>query len=77
MAAPEDEAIVSSATVDVEGVTTPDAVASVNGEPLEVDSDGGFRATVNLDEGPNIIDIVVSDFTDERIEEIRTVIYVP
>ena len=77
MATPEDELIVSSETVEVEGLTTPDAVVSVNGEPVEVDSDGAFSVAVKLDEGPNVTGIVVSDFTDQRIEEVRTVIYVP
>ena len=74
---PEDETLLSNATIDVAGMTTPDAVVTINGEPIEVDAEGNFVMSVKLDEGPNVLEIVGSDFSGERIEEILTVIYVP
>ena len=72
---PDDESVLTSDSVEVTGRTVPDAVVSVNGEPVEVDADGGFTVTVTLGAGPNFIEVVTSDFSGGQIEEIRSVIY--
>ncbi len=74
---PEDEAVVTAASLQVTGETTPDAVVTVNGQIVEVDADGRFQATLSLKEGPNVIEVLASDFSGNQAQELRTVIFVP
>ena len=74
---PEDESVLDGAFAEVTGRTTPDAVVSVAGEPAEVNSEGIFTVTVQLLEGPNVLEVVASDFDGEKAEQIITVIYAP
>lgn len=74
---PEDETTVTADSMEVTGETTPDAVVSVNGEPVEVDASGNFTVTVELVEGPNFLEVVASDFAGNEVQEIRAVIYLP
>ena len=81
---PEDESVLDGAFAEVTGKTTPDAVVSVAGEPAEVNAEGIFTVTVQLQEGPNVLEVVASDFDGEKAEEIPlageqriTVIYAP
>ena len=57
---PTDALITSSATVRVVGGTSLDAVVSVNGVPADVDVRGIFDVAVPLQDGPNLIEVVVS-----------------
>jgi len=52
---------VNSASVSVIGTTSVDAVVTVNGVPVEVDILGIFSTSVALEEGPNAIEVTVSD----------------
>ena len=54
----------------VRGETTPDAVVSINGDAVEVDVLGQFAALVELIEGPNLIEVVASNLTEQRQVEI-------
>ncbi|MBI4299068.1 MAG: hypothetical protein HY666_04830 [Chloroflexi bacterium] len=74
---PEDETIVTTNTISVTGETAPDAVVSINGVLVEVDADGRFNVLLVLDEGPNTIQIVASDFSGNMAQEVRTVVFVP
>lgn len=75
---PQHEAIVNTATIEVSGDTTVDAAVSVNGQFVEVDASGRFKATVTLTLGVNTIDVVGSDFTGRRVSaEVVTVLYIP
>lgn len=62
---PSDGAEVSTSPVTVSGMTTPEAVVSVSvNEDLEiadVDQNGTFSVTVDLEEGPNLIEVIASD----------------
>ena len=58
---PGNDAIVNSASVPVIGATNVDAVVTVNGVPVEVDVLGIFSTSVILEEGPNTIEVTVSD----------------
>lgn len=60
--APKDESVVQESLVQVSGRTVPDAVVSVNGQPVDVDASGNFSATVTLENGPNWIEVIASDF---------------
>ena len=73
--APEDNAIVSTNKVVVQGSTSPDAVVSVNEEILIADSSGNFSATIVLAEGPNIIEIIASDDAGNISESMILVTY--
>lgn len=77
VAAPEDESVLASPSVDVKGRTVPDAVVSVNGELATVEADGSFTLSLSLEEGPNAIEVVASDFQGNEAARILTVIYVP
>ena len=55
--APEDEAVVPGDSVVVYGQTEPGARVFISGAETEVDSEGGFRAEVLLEQGENSMEI--------------------
>ena len=61
IAGPASESIVDVNTVTIRGKTLADAVVSINGGPVDVDSKGNFLLPVTLDEGPNVFDIIATD----------------
>ncbi|GEM_PF-973602 len=73
---PSGEAISNVSRIPVSGKTLPDAVVSINGIIAAVDYQGIFHGEVNLEAGPNIIEIVASDFYGNEKSSILTVIYV-
>ena len=75
--APADEAIVTQPRINVTGKTVADAVVSINGVMAEIDYQGVFGGEVNLEEGPNIIEVVASDFYGNSAAASVTVIYIP
>jgi hypothetical protein len=74
---PKNESIIGSEPVTVNGRTNADAVVSVNGKITPVDAQGGFSAVVPLDLGPNVIEILASDFAGNKASTLVTVIYKP
>ena len=72
---PQDESVVSTSEVTVKGVTTADAVVSVNGTLVDVNEDGKFSTVVSLEEGPNTIQVTASDFEDNEASKSLYVIY--
>lgn len=77
VAEPQDETVVRVSSVHVKGSTTADAVVSVNGQVVDVDADGKFTALVNLQEGPNSIDVIASDFQTDTQWKVVNLVYVP
>ncbi len=73
---PENETVVQEGSVEVRGRTVPDAVVTVNGQVVEVGSDGGFLAMAQLEEGPNTIEVIASDFQGNQEAQVLTVVYV-
>ena len=71
------EVIVAEAALTVIGRTRIDAVVSVNDVFAEVDEEGRFRVPLELEEGPNIIEVVVSIGSGEELSEVLVVIYSP
>ena len=71
------ESVVSSSTVSVSGITSLDALVSVNGLLVDVDNEGGFTTTVSMREGPNLVEIVASDFKGNQMSSVLTIIYIP
>ena len=74
---PQDESIVYADVISVTGITTLDAVVSVNGELVDVDEEGGFTTQIALLEGPNDIWVIASDFRGNLVVRVLAVIYVP
>src|SRR3954454_24221207 len=61
IAAPNDEASVRAATVELRGTVRPaSALVTVRGERAAVSGEGTFRATVKLAPGTNVIDVLAS-----------------
>ena len=71
------ESVVRSDRVLLHGVTSPDAIVSVNGVILEVQPDGTFELTLPLEPGPNIVDIVASDLEGNSINSSLAIISIP
>jgi len=74
---PINDSVVTSQTVTVRGATNADAVVSVNGEIVSVDASGGFSNPVTLELGPNLIEVLASDFYGNSATLTITVIYSP
>ena len=72
---PADEAVFDVSRITLSGKTLPDAVVSINGAIADVDYQGIFTGEVNLDAGPNVIEVVASDFYSNEESAILTVIY--
>lgn len=71
------ESVVRTSTVSISGITTPDAVVSVNGVLVDVDGGGNFTSTISLEEVPNLIEVVASDFQGNKVSAVLTIIYIP
>ncbi len=73
----DEDNIVRSETVLLRGVTSADAVVSVNDVIVEVQSDGTFELTLLLDEGPNFVDVVASNLDGSTFSSSLAVISDP
>lgn len=73
---PQDETVVYSSELVLMGKAEPDAVVSVNEVIVDVAADGKFSTTLMLEEGPNLIEVVASDFEGNEESASITVIYV-
>ncbi|MEE8046191.1 MAG: hypothetical protein V3T49_05065, partial [Dehalococcoidia bacterium] len=72
-----DESVVYAETVLLRGVTSADAIVSVNGVILEVQPDGTFELTLALDVGPNLVDVVASDLDGSTINYLLAIVSIP
>jgi len=75
--APKEGDVVTSAQLEVVGLTTPDSVVTVNDDIIVVGADGRFQSTVLLAEGPNVIEILASDLEGNEASLEITVTYEP
>ncbi len=57
-------------TIQVVGVTQPDAVVGVNGIPVEVNDLGIFSKTLTLVKGDNLIEVVATDLREVRFQTV-------
>ena len=71
--APDDGATVPGALVVVIGLTEPGTLIEVQGVVTEVDSQGGFRASVPLEVDVNFIEIAATDADGNREVVVRRV----
>lgn len=74
---PKDESIVTTSIIHVSGMTTVDAVLSINDEIGEIDEHGNFSTVVTLDEGPNYIEVIASDLEGNQEVVTLLIIYLP
>lgn len=72
---PEDQSIVVTSPVRLAGRTGPDAVLTVNGVGITVDDLGFFSTSVQLDPGPNLIDVVATNVDGKVLSTVLAIIY--
>ncbi len=72
---PVNESVVNEGTITVRGLTTPDAVVSVDGEVVDVDAQGVFAVALSLEPGPNLVEVVASDMAGGQESAMLAVIY--
>jgi hypothetical protein len=73
----DENRVIRSETALLRGITSVDAIVSVNGVILEVQYDGTFELTLILDEGPNIVDVVASDLDGSQVNSSLVIISIP
>ena len=71
------EVIVDTDSIMVSGNTTADAVVSVNDSFVDVDLEGSFKTTIQLEDGVNLIEVVASIADGEQFDQVVAVIYSP
>jgi hypothetical protein len=74
---PDNESVVDQSPLEVQGSTVVDAVVTVNGHVVEVGPQGEFAALVDLEEGPNVIEVIASDFAGHEESRAFSIIYIP
>ena len=71
---PEDNSVVNQSRVSVTGRTSPDATVSINEILPVIGPSGEFEASITLEEGPNLIEIIASDLAGDVRSRVMTVI---
>ena len=71
------EVITEESRIELVGSTRVDAIVTINETVVEPDGDGLFSLTVDLEEGPNIIEIVASVASGEQKDLVLVIIYIP
>ena len=74
---PQDDQVVTTAQITVEGQAPAETVIGVNDQISVVGSDQSFSIPVILKEGPNVIEIIASDVYGNEIDLVLTVVYDP
>lgn len=72
---PSDESVLGVSPIRVAGTTDIDATVSINGNIVDVADDGSFTTTVDLLDGPNVIEIIASNPAGSQATKTITVIY--
>ena len=71
------EVITEEPSIEVVGRTRVDAVVTVNDTVVDPDGEGRFSSIVDLEEGPNVIELVSSIATGDQLDLVLVVIYLP
>jgi hypothetical protein len=74
---PLDGAETRQPSIPVFGVTRPDAVVAINGDPVDVDALGIFAGHSELEEGANLLEVVATDIDGNVRSEVIAVFYTP
>lgn len=77
VSSPQDESVVDHSPFEVQGSTLVEAVVTINGQVIDVGPQGNFASSVDLEEGPNIIEVIASDFSGHEEALMLSVIYIP
>jgi len=77
LATPQENAIVTSATVEIVGESEPGARLTVNGAYVPLGGNGDFLTSVTATPGPNRIVVAVVDPAGNRTERTRSFVYSP
>jgi hypothetical protein len=64
-------------TIPVFGVTRPDAVVAINGDPVDVNASGIFSGQSDLEEGANLVEVVATDIDGNIRSGVIAVFYIP
>ncbi|KKR31097.1 MAG: hypothetical protein UT63_C0083G0007 [Candidatus Gottesmanbacteria bacterium GW2011_GWC2_39_8] len=72
---PNDRSTVNSSKITIEGKTSPNADISVNEVDTKADSNGLFKATINLDEGENAVVVYATDEQGNFAEKEIIILY--
>ncbi len=75
--APVDETVTTASPISVKGSAPIDAIVSVNGKVVALQNDGSFAVTVDLLEGPNLVEVTASDYQGNTVSKVITVMYLP
>ena len=74
---PEDETVISTDSIVVSGKTLPSAIVSVNGKLTPVDAEGTFTCPIQLEPGPNDIQVVASTLDGEETGKVLVIVNIP
>jgi putative hemolysin len=74
---PEDGSQIDIEQCQVIGITAPGAVVTINDEIVLAGQDGSFQATITLEAGPNLIEVLASDASGAEAFTYLTVTYGP
>ena len=76
---PAGDAVVTSDSITVAGLTSPDATVSVNGALVTSDVQGRFaiELPMSLQDNPLSIEIIATSVAGERRSVVRTVVFIP
>jgi len=61
VASPQNNSVVRTENVEVTGKTDPDATLTINSQPVAVNENGSFSATISLQPGINSLNIVATN----------------
>jgi hypothetical protein len=70
---PKDNSTVTAGQVMIKGQTSPEAIVSVDDQADIAGDDGSFSIAVNLEDGPNLVDIIASNDNGDEVEVLLVV----
>jgi len=73
---PQDESVVRTNPVTISGTATAGSDVTVNGQSISLDG-VHFSATLELEPGPNTIEVLARDSAGKQASRYVTVVYVP
>ena len=59
------------------GVTRPDAVVAINGDPVDVNASGIFSGLSELEEEANLVEVIATDIDGNIRSGVIAVFYIP
>ncbi|MCW1930595.1 MAG: helix-turn-helix domain-containing protein [Candidatus Kerfeldbacteria bacterium] len=74
---PEHDMMVSDAQLKISGTTAPESIVTINGDAVDLSSDGHFEESVHLHEGLNTIRISTRSQRSRERVEVRHILYTP